>query len=83
MASYLFFFCRARRRVKLLLWDEDGYALYHKRLEAGTYEMPEGTSLHQPISAEQLNLLLSGVHLKNIVYRVRYQKHISHHASML
>ena len=78
MSGELFiFFCRARRRIKILLWDEDGYALYQKRLERGTFEMPDGTSLHETISAEQLNFLLSGVNLKKLSYRPRYQHTIN------
>ena len=78
MSGQLFiFFCRARKRIKILLWDEDGYALYHKRLEQGSFEMPEGNSLHQTITAEQLNFLLSGVNLKKLSYRPRYQHTIN------
>jgi transposase len=66
------FFCRARRRVKLLLWEDDGFALYQKRLERGTFEMPEGKSAHQNISAEQLNFILAGVNLKKVSLRPRY-----------
>lgn len=67
------FFSRCRSRVKILLWDTDGFALYHKRLERGTFEMPEGSAGHQAITAEQLNLILAGVSLKNIKFRPRYQ----------
>ena len=73
------FFCRPRRRVKILLWDEDGFALYQKRLERGTFEMPEGNTAHQDISAGQLNLILSGVNLKKVSHRPRYQ-HTIHNA---
>ena len=66
------FFCRARRRVKLLLWDQDGFALYQKRLEGGTFEMPEGNASHQNITPEQLNFILAGVNLKKISLRPRY-----------
>jgi transposase len=67
------FFSRCRSRVKILLWDTDGFALYHKRLERGTFEMPEGSIDHQTITAEQLNFILAGVSLKNIKLRPRYQ----------
>lgn len=78
MSGELFiFFCRSRRRIKILVWDQDGYALYQKRLERGTFEMPEGTSSHQTIGAEQLNLLLSGINLKKIIYRHRYKNSIN------
>lgn len=83
MSGELFiFFCRSRRRIKILLWDDDGYALYQKRLERGTYEMPDGTARHQVITAEQLTLLLSGVNLKKLTYRPRYQ-HTIHNESLV
>lgn|SRR5690606_36874762 len=71
------FFCRARKRVKLLLWDQDGFALYQKRLERGTFEMPDGSTAHQSISSEQLNFILAGVNLKKISRRPRYQHSIN------
>lgn len=81
MSGELFlFFCRSRTRIKILLWDDDGYALYQKRLERGSFEIPEGSSLHQTIPAEEVNFLLSGVNLKNLSYRPRYQ-HTIHNAS--
>jgi transposase len=76
------FFCGARRRVKLLLWDQDGFALYQKRLERGTFEMPDGNVAHQSISSEQLNFILAGVNLKKVTHRPRYQ-HTINNASVV
>jgi hypothetical protein len=56
--------------------------MYQKRLEQGTYEMPEGTSMHHSITAAQLNFLLSGVNLKKLSYRPRYQ-HTINNASIV
>lgn len=38
------FFNKRRTHVKLLLWERDGFSLYHKRLERGTYELPSTAS---------------------------------------
>ena len=35
------FFNRRRSQVKLLVWEGDGFSIYHKRLERGTYEIPK------------------------------------------
>ena len=73
------FFNRPRNQVKLLLWEGDGFALYHKRLEQGTYELPTCgcADQQQPpsasLTAQQLQLILQGISLKSIRKRKRYQ----------
>lgn len=70
------FINRRRTQVKLLLWEGDGFALYHKRLEKGTYEQPliSGSSTSITLDAQQLQFILQGVSLKKIAYRPRLQK---------
>jgi transposase len=74
--SVFIFLNRARTHIKLLQWDGDGFALFYKRLERGTYELPAFD--HQTISAtlsyQQLQFMLQGVSLKKIEYRKRYQR---------
>jgi transposase len=64
------FFNRRRNQVKLLLWERDGFSLYHKRLERGTYEIPSGGS--SEIKAQELLLVLQGISLKHIRKRHRF-----------
>jgi transposase len=70
------FLNRNRTHVKLLLWEQDGFSLYYKRLEQGTYELPicSNSDTTMPITAQQLQFILQGVLLSKIVYRKRYQK---------
>jgi transposase len=58
-----------RKRVKLLYWDRDGYALWYKRLEAGAFRV-EKESGYETITGVDLKALLSGVELS----RIRMQK---------
>jgi transposase len=68
------FFNKPRNRIKLLHWQGDGYALYYKRLERGTYEIPEAntTSSGVEISAQQLLLIMEGISLMSVKKRKRY-----------
>ena len=73
--GHLFLFVNRRRdRVKILWWDRDGLALWYKRLEAGTYEVPVVGDDAQgvEIDATALALLLSGVELQSAKRRKRY-----------
>ena len=77
LSGQLFVFLGKRRdRVKLLYFDGDGYALWYKRLEAGTFRLPaaaaEQTSL--TLSAADLTLLLCGVDLASVRRSKRYQR---------
>lgn len=61
MAGHLFVFRnRTSERVKILWWDRDGYALYYKRLERGTFQFPAFGDKAVAIDSSQLMELLSG-----------------------
>lgn len=69
------FFNKRHTQVKLLLWEGDGFALYHKRLEKGTYELPalHNSDTSAAISSEQLQFILQGISLRHVRKRKRYQ----------
>ena len=76
LSGHLFLFRnRNRDRLKILYWDRDGYALWHKRLERGTFEFPKviGEAAGVSITATELSLILGGVAL-NAKRRPRYVK---------
>jgi transposase len=68
------FLNKPRNRIKLLHWQGDGFALYYKRLERGTYEMPEVNPdcAGVEISAQQLLLIMEGISLLSVKKRKRY-----------
>ena len=67
---------RGRRgdRIKILHWDRDGYALWYKRLESGTFEALRsvGGAETREIDVTQLTLLLSGVTIETAQRRKRF-----------
>ena len=59
--SIFVFFNRRRDRVKLLVWDGNGFWLLYKRLEKGTYERLRGSeSSRLVLSRAELSMLLDG-----------------------
>lgn len=69
------FIGRRANKIKLLQWDTDGFALYEKGLERGSFERPvTGSSTDFSISAEQLQYILQGVVLKSVRHRKRFIK---------
>lgn len=73
--GHLFVFSNRRRdRIKILYWDRDGFAVWAKRLEEGTYAMPFGDAAEKrrEITAAELAALLSGIDLSHAKRRKRY-----------
>ena len=80
LSGHLFVFRnRNRDRLKILYWDRDGLAVWYKRLERGTFQLP--TDLLEPgsrpsqaqITYQELSLLLGGIDLGSVKKRKRYQ----------
>lgn len=67
------FLNKRRTQIKLLLWDRDGFCLYHKRLERGTYELPLYNGTHDvELRSDELMLILQGISLKSVRRRERF-----------
>lgn len=65
----LFIFTNRRKnQLKMLHWQADGYAIFYKRLEKGTYELP----VNNQITSEQVLFLLQGVVIKTVKKHTRY-----------
>ncbi len=65
---------RDRRRLKVLVWDEGGYWLCAKRLDAGTFAVPrmdDALATKVTLSAARMHLLLAGIDVKLARYRKR------------
>ena len=63
-AGHLLVFSNRRTdRVKILYWDRDGWAIWYKRLEAGTFEFPFAETGRREIAAWELAVLLEGIDL--------------------
>ncbi len=76
----LFLFINKRRdRFKILWWDEDGLAIFMKRLEQGTFEQPRHDSdgKHVQMDRTELGLLLSGIELGSVKRRKRYRERLA------
>jgi len=77
LSGHLFLF-RSRHgdRLKILYWDKDGYALWYKRLEEGTFKLPrieQGKSSVE-LRGSELAMLLDGIDLRSIKRVKRYQR---------
>jgi len=75
LCGHLFLFINRRRdKLKILYWDGDGLALWYKRLEQGTFQMPrvDSAAKSAELRSEELTMLLRGIDYHNVRRRKRY-----------
>ena len=63
----LFVFCnRSRNKIKILFWDKNGFWLYYKRLESGTFKWPQKVDSKRTLAVteQQLSWILDGLNLE-------------------
>ena len=76
-SGHLFLFLnRSRDRIKILFWDRDGFCIFYKRLERGTFQLLVTTNDDEGIELDywQLIRLLGGLDLRTGRRRKRYHR---------
>ena len=82
--GHLFLFVNKRRdRMKAIFWDDDGFVIWYKRLEAGTWQLPivaasltaAATTLE--LEPHELAMILRGIDLKSARRRTRYEQPVA------
>jgi transposase len=75
LSGDLFVF-RNRRgdRLKVLAWQGDGFAIYLRRLERGTFAFPAAATAEVSITATELAMILGGIELASAQRRPRYER---------
>ena len=78
LSGHLFAFHSKRGdRLKILVWEQDGFVLWYKRLEEGTFRLPKidpATAASVELRASELAMLLDGIDLKTVRRGKRYQR---------
>jgi transposase len=80
LSGAIFIFVNRRGdQIRLLHWEGDGFAIYSKRLEEGTFELPpihtDAASI--TLSSDDLQLLLRGIVLHSIRRYKRYRRMVN------
>lgn len=75
LTGHLFLFVNRRKdRIKILYFDRDGLAIWYKRLEAGSFEIPTTAQADSiELQATQLALILAGIDINSARQRKRFQ----------
>jgi len=66
------FINRNRDRLKMLVWERDGFWLFYKRLESGRFQLPPPGTLE--LSYQTLVMMLDGIDYTRIRRKKRYKR---------
>lgn len=76
MSGDMFVFInKPRNRIKLLRWEPGGFVLFYKRLEKGTFEIPQAiqaNGLSHRIDYSQLVMIVHGISLEYARKKARF-----------
>ena len=61
-------------RLKILAWQGDGFALYLRRLEQGTFAFPTANTAEVAVTPTELAMILGGLELGAVKRRPRYER---------
>ncbi len=76
LSGDLFVFSNRRQTLlKLIYWDGDGFAIWYKRLEQGTFRIPQANAEGRvELTSAKLAMILEGIDIDNTRNRKRYRR---------
>jgi len=77
LSGHLFVFLnRNHTRMKILYWDGDGFAIWYKRLESGTFRFPAvlGDTKSIELTRSGLSMILEGIDLSRLPKQKRFSR---------
>ena len=76
---FFVFLNRQHTLMKILYWDSDGFAIWYKRLETGTFRFPAvtGDTKSIEITRSGLSMILEGIDFSQLPKRTRFSKKIA------
>lgn len=78
LSGYLFVFKNKHsNRIKCVYWDSDGYAMWYKVLQKGTFQFPDLTNLSSAgveVDSATLRAILDGIDLGSVRRRQRFKQ---------
>lgn len=78
LSGYLFVFKNRRGdRIKCMYWDNDGYVMWYKALQKGTFQFPDLSNYSTAgleIEPATLRAILDGIDLSSVRRRERYRR---------
>lgn len=81
LSGHLFLFVNKRaNRVKILVWDRNGFWLFYKRLERGTFELIRGRGAKVEIDRARLAMLLDGIDTRKSTSRRNFVREVRIHS---
>lgn len=76
-SGYVFvFFNKRLDKVKALYWDTDGFCIWQKRLEKGSFKVMSFEFSYWEVSLQQFMLLLSGVDMKHLKQKSVFHQYV-------
>lgn len=75
LGDVFIFISNRKDRIKILHWQGDGFVIYCKRLESGTFEIIKDSTDRNKIeiTSSQLQFIISGIYLSSVKNRKRYE----------
>jgi len=70
--DYYVFCNRRRTMMKIIYWDGDGFAIWHKRLEKGLFR----PGMQRELDRGRLMMILEGIEVERIRRTPRYRRNV-------